>query len=178
MSDGRQRESLNGAEGRRRDIDEAVQRRIAEISAAAGVPHSRASLEVLYYLPQDFLKRYSELFHASLRLDSGGVGGRDSASETAKVPGKYKGTMPGVTGGGKRYKEFWVVRSDDLLDLKKRVDKRLRTIGRDIALELSGGDEAEKAKEQRWQCTRCGRLGGRDWKFCAECGNHRPVGGE
>lgn len=161
--------------GRQRAVDEALDRRLAEIGAAAGVPHSRISLEVLYYLPKDFLERYTALFNASLRLDSGGVGG-NADEQTTRVSSEYRGKRPMVGSGGKRYKEYWVVRDDELLDLKKRVDKRLRAIGRDIGWEMSGGDEAEKAKESRWHCSRCGRLGARDWKFCAECGCHRPVG--
>lgn len=166
--------------GRRDEIDEAVARRIAEISAAAGVPHSRASLEVLYYLPTDFLAKYSELFNSCLRLDSGGVGGSPE-EQPARVSGVWKGKLPGVTGGGKRYKEFWIVRDDDLLELKKRVDKRLRAIGREIGVDLKASTEDKGQGDElhgRVRCTRCGRIMARDWNFCAQCGNHKPVGGE
>jgi hypothetical protein len=174
------RQDDGGHENRRyrEQLDEAVTRRIAEIASAAGVPHARASLEVLYYLPKDFLQRYTELFDACLKLDSGGVGGHggEGENQVAHVSSQYRGRRPMVGAGGKRYKEYWVVKSDDLLDAKRRVDKRLRQIGRDIAFELSGSEEGKD--EARVRCGRCGRILGRDWNFCAGCGQHRPVGGE
>lgn len=159
------------SDSRRREIDDAVTRRIAEIASAAGVPHARASLEVLYYLPKDFLDAYVELFNSSLKLDSGGVGGPADEGK-AGVSSSYKGKRPMVTGGGKRYKEYWVVLNDSSLDMKNRVDKRLRQVARDIRSGLMERDTADG----RVQCRRCGRILGRDWKFCAECGTHRPHG--
>ena len=167
--------------GRQDEIDEALGRRLTEIAAAAGVDHSRASLEVLYYLPKDFLDRYVELFNASLKLDSGGMGGSAQGElGKADVSGRYRGKRPMVGAGGKRYKTYWVVKSDELLDLKKKVDKRLRQLGRDIATDMMfPEDESEKGKKDgRVQCSRCGRIMGGSWKFCPECGCHRPVGDE
>lgn len=163
-------------EERQRDIDEAVTRRIAEISSAAGVPHSRASLEVLYYLPRDFLQRYTELFNAALKLDNGGGAGRSEDEGGTKVSNSYRGSRPMVGAGGKRYKQYWVVKSDEALDLKKRVDKRLRALGRQIATDMIFGEEEKK--DGRIQCSRCGRIMAGAWRFCAWCGNHRPVGDE
>lgn len=165
------------AEGRNREIDDAVTRRIAEIASAAGVPHSRAALEVLYYLPKDFLDRYAELFNASLRLDSGGMGSRGVDEQPVKVSSEYRGKRPMTGAGGKRYKEYWVVLSDEALDIKKKVDKRLRGLAREIAGDLRMGDtDDESGNGQRVKCGRCGQFLAGSWKFCPECGTFRPHG--
>jgi hypothetical protein len=154
------------------DGGEALQRRLTEIMSAAGVPHSRASLEVLYMLPPEFLRKYSELFDAALKFADSSAGERGEEAK-AGVGGAYRGKRPMVGAGGKRYKEHWVIRSEDAFELKKRVDKRLRALGRELLEELRTG---ENNGQVRARCARCGRIFGRDWNFCAGCGNHRPVG--
>jgi hypothetical protein len=162
---------------RQRELDEAVTRRLTEIFASAGVDSSRASLEVLYLLPRDFLIAYAELFEKALKLTEGGLGGADDIERRAAGRSADKGKRPMVGGGsaGRRYKEHWVVRDSGALELKGRLDKRLRGLGREVREEMSGDGGREK---NRTRCGRCGRIMAKDWNFCAGCGNHKPVGDE
>jgi hypothetical protein len=165
---------------RQNELDEALTRRLTEIMSSAGVDSSRASLEVLYLLPREFLRGYAELFERALKLGEGGGGARGGEGELEKraagrAVDKGKRPMLGGGSGAKRYKEYWVVKDEGALNLKTRVDKRLRGLGREVMLELSEGKDSEGS---RIRCGRCGRIMSKDWNFCAGCGNHRPVGGE
>lgn len=156
-------------------LDEALERRLAEIMSAAGVPHARAALEVLYMLPRDFLTGYMELFDDALKFGEGHAGERGEEAKSSGGKGIHRGKMPMLGAGGKRYKEHWTIKSEEALDLKKTIDKRLRAIGRDIR---NRDRDKDGESDERTRCSRCGRIMARDWNFCAGCGNHRPVGGE
>lgn len=160
--------------------DEALRSRLTEIFASAGVNSSRASLEVMYLLPQGFLTPYAELFDRALKLDNGGRGDAGDVGKRSAGRAADKGKRPmvgsGSGAGAGRYKSFWVVKSEGLLDAKHRADKRLRALGREIRLELD--ERLDGAEAGKIRCARCGRIMSRDWNFCAGCGNHRPVAGE
>lgn len=146
-------------------LDDKVRSRLAEIQAAAGVPHSQISLEVLYFLPEGFLRQYAELFEAALRSD----GGESAAGARAAQAGELGKTRVGAAKtNGKRYKRTFVVLDDRALALKTTIDKRLRNLGRDI----------RTAMEQGWlmgeqnlkQCSGCGMFLQLGWKYCPKDG--------
>lgn len=139
-------------------LDDKVRSRLAEIRAAAGVPHAQVSMEVLYFLPERFLHTYQALFSQALKSD-GGESGRAKSQQEAGEVGKARG---GSTGGGRRYKKSFVVLDEKALDVKSAVDKRLRMIARDIESLLAGG-EAEKVEAR---CGRCGTFVQGRWKYC------------
>lgn len=174
-----------------RRVAEQVSSAMTQAAAAAGVPHSRAALEALYLLPKDFLDRYTELFDASLKL--AGMGPSEVLAKTGELgrePGNndLKGTTKGLrhdsganagsaphlgSGSGRRFRKDWVVLDDDALELKGRIDRRLRAIGRDIREELAqsaNGGVGAGAGGKRVHCSGCGRIVEKDWAYCPHCG--------
>jgi len=158
-------------------IERLAEARFADMMSNAGVPVSRMSLEVLYMMPKSFTNIYAEVFtRACGGKDDGGSGARGaSQDETAKL-GKAKGKS-GSGGGGKRFKRHWVIADEKMLDLKERLDKRLRSLARDALLEmegLSGGREEDR--KERTQCATCKMLVSKDWRFCPTCGHNLEDG--
>lgn len=124
--------------------------------------------------------------------------GGDSNKRGSKSDGRGgrvdKGAKSFVGSGGakrKSYKKFWVIADEDVLDIKDRVDKRLRAIVRDVRHELAelqalrrseqrlGKDKARKWAEERarpgvegtggasmTRCAGCGRVMRADWDYC------------
>jgi hypothetical protein len=152
-------------------LDDKVRARLTEIMASAGVPHSRISLEVLYFLPKDFLNAYEQMFTRAIKAD-GGESRRNESQQQAGDLGKAKGDSRGSR--GKRYKRTFVVLDDAALQLKTRMDKRLRMIARDISNGLAGVDE--EGGPVRGVCDGCGRFMQMTWLFCPACGAHRSEG--
>lgn len=150
-------------------LDDKVRARLAEIRAAAGVPHSQISLEVLYFLPEGFLNHYITLFTTALKSD-GGEDARNRSQAEAGVVGKATGNHFG--GSTRRYKKAFVVLDERALDLKTAIDKRLRMIGRDIRQGLAG----ELAEAETMRCGRCGTFVQGRWKYCPMDGSSLSVG--
>jgi hypothetical protein len=154
-------------------LDDKVRSRLAEIRAAAGVPHSQISLEVLYFLPKAFVEKYGELFTKAVKSD----GGEDArarqqtdGAEVAKVAVRKTGAGPTIGAGGKRYKKTFVVLDEKALDLKSRMDKRLRGMAREIETELAGGEALVNGASI---CGKCGMFMQLTWLFCPKDGMPR-----
>jgi hypothetical protein len=147
-------------------IDDKVRARLAEIQSAAGVAESQITLEVLYFLPKDFLNQYADMFTRAVKAD-GGESARNAAQQSAGEVGKARVVgSGGAKTGGKRYKKTFVVMDENALELKTRIDKRLRVIARDIAAGLLG----EKVDSKAGQCSSCGMFLQTGWKFCPKDG--------
>lgn len=139
-------------------LDDKVRQRLAEIRAAAGVPHSQISLEVLYFLPERFIRAYGDLFTHALKSD----GGEDSRARSQAQAGDLgKATGKGAK-EGRRYKKGFVVLNERLLDQKSAIDKRLRMMARDIEAVMLG-QEIHKAPQR---CPSCGTFVQGRWKYC------------
>lgn len=149
-------------------LDDKVRTRLAEIRAAAGVPHSQISLEVLYFLPEGFLNHYISLFTTALKSD-GGEDARNRSQAEAGAVGKATGNHFG--GSPRRYKKAFVVLDERALDLKTAIDKRLRMIGRDIRAGLAG--ELQEAENMR--CGSCGTFVQGRWKYCPMDGSSLTI---
>jgi len=140
-------------------LDDKLRTRLAEIRAAAGVPHAQISLEVLYFLPEGFLKQYQELFTKALKSD-GGEDARNRSQAEAGTVGKATGNHFG--GSPRRYKKAFVVLDERALDIKTQIDKRLRMIGREIRAGLAG----ELVEAETMRCGQCGTFVQGRWKYC------------
>lgn len=166
-------------------IRERVRQLFAEMMAAGGVDSRRAALQVLYYLPDGFVESYEQLFDRALKIAGESTPTGDSAGALGKAPSGTSGSKGNKTqlrgGQGKKYKVIWTVLDDDLLDFKHRIDKRLRTMGREIQAELLGlgdggvSDGSEDGKKRilgKYCPSRgCGRrLKNEQWRFCQDCG--------
>lgn len=148
-------------------LDDKVRARLAEIRAAAGVPHAQVSLDVLYFLPQGFLNAYADLFTRAVKSDGGGSA-TAVAQQEAGALGKARGR--GARTNGKRYKKTFVVMDERALSLKQGVDKRLRNLGRDIMLGLA---EGSLRQSDAATCGSCGMFMQAGWKFCPRDGQSR-----
>ncbi len=130
-------------------------------------------------------------------VDGGGSGGRSShamsgrGEELGKATGKvgesgrarrvreHTGQVDvvgtkvksgsGRSGGGKdNRKTSNQLRNERLLREKVKIDKRLRSLGREIVAILEG--VKDDGEGQRRCGSKCGRLGQNDWLFCPNCG--------
>lgn len=150
-------------------LDDKVRARLAEIRAAAGVPHAQVSMEVLYFLPAAFLNVYAEVFERALKSDGGGDATARAQSEAGEL-GKARGAGAKTT--GKRFKKTFVVLDEKALALKSAMDKRLRNIARDARTALEGGEFGSQSSANS-QCARCGIFLQPSWKFCPRDGEGR-----
>ena len=138
--------------------DDKVRSRLAEIRASAGVPHSQVSMEVLYFLPAQFLTQYQDMFSRALKSD-GGESGRNTSQQEAGDLGKATGAGAKP---GRRYKKAFVVLDEKALDLKTTIDKRLRMMARDI----KGALEGEQPEVETSRCAGCGTFVQARWRYC------------
>lgn len=125
------RERNGQGQGRAMDEDQ-LRLRLQEAMVSAGVGQGRVALEVLYWLPKEFMEDYQRLYMRALHLGDGDdqeKAGADEGRIKAKVRGELRGTKKGLgagVGGGKKYKREWVVKDEQALEIKARVDRVLR----------------------------------------------------
>lgn len=151
--------------------------------------YNQIAKEMVFFLPEGFMTAYEQLWHKGLGgKDDGGVGARGAAqAETGrlgKAPTRNKeGGIQISSGGSKRksYKKYWVIADERALEIKDRMDKRLRAMAREIMEELAGlNEEGLDRKGQLGdgrgasgvtpRCAGCGRILQAGWKFCPNDG--------
>jgi hypothetical protein len=178
-----------------------VNRRLVETMSAAGLSEGSISREILFLLPRDFVMAYEALYHRAVR--TGLEGRRDIEVEVTDKKGEGTGeyeTLGGVVkarggrrsrlaegeslGGmagarkGKAYKQAWTVADERALDLKHKMDKRLRKIAREVKVFLEGemeGSTGEGGEQERKKCAGkgCGKWLEHGWKYCPFCGGRQ-----
>lgn len=150
-----------------------AEKRFIERMASAGVGYNQLAKEVFFFLPRSFLEAYEQLWYKGLAgKDDGGTGQRGQATEEQARVGKASGKGLQGLGGAKRktYKKYWVIADEHALEVKDKVDKRLRQMARMIALELAKGP-GEDETAGRPACGGCGRIVQVGWKYCPNCGS-------
>ena len=152
-----------------------------DMMAAAGVHVDRMALEVLFWLPRDFMELYQELYMRGLRNTDGGTAAAGEAAAQTGALGKAKAT---TATNGRRFKKYWVVQDEHALEMKGRIDRRLRAMTRDFRLELEELDFRRERKEKtkrasggvrpgsgiRAACPQCKVIVSLSWRYCARCG--------
>ena len=155
--------------------------RIAELVASGGLPQGVLSMQALYLLPQEFVVQYQALFSRSLAEESL----RQSKTPDAAT-GEFEGPVPrpgpqirtsarskpqigGVQGAPKRVQRHWFVRDPAAFEFKKRIDRKLRALAREMQTHSGGGRGVESRSIPN--CGQCGRFLEPTWQFCAYCGN-------
>lgn len=172
-------ETNDRASDRKVAEDEVRRREIEDARAegfASGVEQGSATARVrlalladeLRMMPSVFVERYGALVTGALsdglegkRTDSSPkvnprltrVRTKTSQVETRGLASRTKANTP--QGGPE-------VRSLRLLALKGRIDRRLRSLAREIQTEL----ESRKSAESVRRCTRCKRFGEDTWSWC------------
>lgn len=156
--------------------DDSVRARLAEIRASAGVPHSQISMEVLYFLPKGFLDSYAELFSKAVKSDGGSNAQGERAAQDGEL-GKAQVKGPGgAKTNGRRYKKTFVVLDERALELKTRIDKRLRLLAKLIRaeLDLSAAEHKRLAEARKAeQCSGCRGFLQDGWRYCPLCGKDK-----
>lgn len=151
---------------REEHIEHLVRQRLAEALSSAGVGYDRISLEVLYLMPPSFLEAYIEVYTRAFK-DASTKGAGDPNSLPTERPKKGQ-VGPASNNSGKKYREHWQIKDDKAFALKRRVDKKLGKLAR----ELKTGASNEEL--HRVRCGSCGRWVSDNWSYCAWCG--RGVG--
>lgn len=161
-------------------IEREVRRRVAEALAELGVlpggigSHSvdvrdRISHEILYLLPEEFVREYVRLYNMALEHDRGtamGKMGKDegrqvrtgarSSSGNGRVAGKMYRQGAQVT--GKRYMNLPIsVRSEKALNAKQALDRKLVRGVRRAIVDARRDDDDER-DERVEKCGECGRI--------------------
>jgi hypothetical protein len=157
--------------------EKIAEKYFTDMMAAAGVHVDRMALEVMFWLPRDFMDLYTELYMRALRNTDGGTGERGKAAAETGALGRAKGKAQ----TGKKYKKYWTVADENVLEMKGRVDRRLRSICRDMRTELEELDfkrsRGEKTKVRvsagrriHEACPECKIIVSLGWKYCPKCG--------
>lgn len=145
-----------------------AEKMFTDMMASAGVDHRRMAQELLFFLPRGFCDAYEQLWYRGVAA-KGTDGGSDERGRgnLAKAElGRAEGGKSGGAGKRRSHKKYWVIADERALEIKDRVDKRLRGIAREIQQELREQDgEKVRARSAR-ACGDCGRLVGEGWKFC------------
>lgn len=174
-------------------IEDEVKRRLAGALAedgSGGVGRGRISLEVLYMLPTEFLRQYTELFDRALKegvegaggagtgnIDGGRVTDEKATSARNRAAGKRAGAgnrtdgRGGAKGGGKRYKTHWQIKDERALEVKALVDRRLKALIAEVwrafgAAEKGGKMVPAEGNGNKVTCGVCGRGQARGWIQC------------
>lgn len=142
----------------------------------------RVALEVLFWLPEEFMREYQDLFMRALKLGDGDGGEKAGADEGRILEGKGKGvgketsrtklgrevdevdesgektgkkirvsgSQRGAQGGGKKYKVDWIVKDEQALAIKARVDRELvGLIGKMAGREARNGGTSGSTDQTR-----------------------------
>lgn len=164
---------------------------LRELMESGGLPESQLGLEVLFLLPDSFVKFYQDLFHRALigagsSAISGRGGGIDKArGNTGMVLGSD--TRLQSQGTGKRWKNpSNNLGSDTAMKVKERIDRELEALvhdGTDALKKKATGPTGGKSGDTpiHSQCRGtvegrngerkgCGKFLKRGWKFCPACG--------
>lgn len=162
----------------------ADRKKLAEVLASAGVDAGRVAIEILYLLPEGFVREYERLFHDALTT---GEEGRGRADEQKALLGKAVGkrtirsggeTMGAAKAGKKapdRIGGGFVVRNDERWGEKQRVDRELRKLARGMAGErttgvVKCGSKAGRKETEETEAVGCGKWLEGNWKWCPYCG--------
>jgi hypothetical protein len=153
--------------------------RMAELMSSGGLGYNQISQEILYLLPRDFIDAYIHVWEMALGPAGGGDArgaqlARDANLGKHKTETAYKGKRIGAGGGGqaKRFKKFFVIRDDKALQLKGRMDRRLRNMAREMMLYIDGsrltadGEGSGEGGGRAIQCSKCGKIMVEGYRFC------------
>lgn len=147
------------------------QKLISELASSAGLASDRVATEILLYLPPDFLTAYENLFWTCFTPQTSAPLAADRGLEHVIDYGQG----PFASSGGKKYREYWVIRDEKAYRRKLRLDAKLKAIAEEL---VEAEERARKGKEggkdQREDntplCGGCGKFMARTHKYCPSCG--------
>lgn len=157
------------------------------VSAELGLARARrvrrvrveeAEESVLRFLPKDFVWVYEQLLDRAFGERALGSGiGMGTDPEVQKATGKKENQMGRLksedpvrsltAGSGKKGFGKTVIRSEQAISQRRKLDKKLRRLTREAKAWLDGADSVEAG---RVCAGKCKRIGEADWNYCANCG--------
>lgn len=146
---------------------------LMELHTSGGLAEGRVGLEVLFLLPDSFVRFYADIFHRALiGAESKAVSGHGVGGGLGKAKGNT-GTVLGSDsrlqekGSGKKWKEPKnSLGSEQMLKVKYAVDRELL-----ILVGLGTGKVDGGASVTKTCPGRCGRFVKATWSFCPTCGS-------
>lgn len=136
-------------------------RRLAERLSSSGLNSRRVAVEILYLLPDTFVKAYQDLFHEAVLLGDEGTGAK--ADRDAEL-GRAKG---GSRQGSRRGSSVFPIKSEEKARQKDWVDRQLRKLARAINTGEVGGPGER---------TKCGSYKAKDKELGKGCGKYIEEG--
>lgn len=171
---------------------EDIRRRIAADVLSSAGQGSVIAREMLLTLPSEFTTAYEQLFYAALRDDkTSSAGGKRDVKAEEEIAQKVAEAESGdegaqawleglekihrtlrkgkgrqqAQGGGKKYRNYWLIGDSRAFSFKERVDAELATLATRILDTMERGYEGVAE-----QCGGCGQWLKNSWKFCPSCG--------
>jgi hypothetical protein len=151
--------------------DEAGEVKRVLISSGLGLSASELGDEVLRSMPEKFVFAYELLWLSAFGRS---VGGRSSggvvepnvvskARRVTRVSTNQTETRGGAKAGGMQgLSDRDVISNEIALEKKRRIDRKLRALARDIRSFISR--ETDRAGNRR--CSSCKRFGDDEWVYC------------
>ena len=159
---------------------------LRDIHASGGLPQGRVSLEVLYLLPDAFVDAYVKLFWEALaEVGGGGVEASERNLIAKGVSAKKRGSggkdghgSLQSRGGGKKYKNTWLLRNEKALRAKAGIDNILIQLAQEMTRALEDEkrvtnrvkESLTKTQAKRCPGSGCGRFNAAKSNFCSNCG--------
>lgn len=145
-------------------VDDAYARGYADRGVDALV-RLRLLSDELRLLPEVLVDAYAQLAMAAMSDGMQGHGYDGDPRVKPKVRRVRTSTgqkeTRGLAAGARGYASRVGVASVRMLALKDRIDRKLRSLAREIRREMTGGGRGEIRK-----CRKCGRFGEETWAFC------------
>lgn len=117
--------------------EKMAEKRFTDLMASVGLTSDRMALELMYWLPSNFRDAYERLYLEALTGHDGGTNNRGQTAGRDSALGKATNTGTGKQLKGRKYKKYWTVQDEEVLELKEKIDKRLRELARDVEFLLS-----------------------------------------
>lgn len=131
--------------------EDHIRQRVQKALVRQGVDSSRVEFEVMYWLPDEFMRDYIELFQAALTLgdENHASDGGDAGAGKAKVSSSRRGKQKSMEarGGKKYYRGEFIIKDEIALEVKKRVDRRLNRLIGMVWEQVSAEVAEEKARK-------------------------------
>lgn len=144
------------------------------------------------YLPPRFLAAYEVLIFRGIVLSQGSLrGGRGYDESVLTSSGRRTGGLGAPRSGEPELRlvadqakkrgssEGAVIRDEEAVEMRRRIDRKLRRMTREIVLYLelagTGKDGRKNLETRRCSGKGCKKFADEEWKFCPSCGSEIVV---
>lgn len=147
-------------------------KKLAAALSAAGLNDRQVAAEVLMYLPDGFVTAYEDLWHRAYgtgAVRTSDVGRAGVVKNDVRLRSNQADRVGGVGVGKKAGASVTsIVHSGHAVNVKQRIDRKLRALAREIVAAMTDGDV--RITLPRRCAGRCARWADPDWNYCPNCG--------